>query len=93
MTTNVRDYSLVRIGMPILFMTGPYAGQTIQYVYLPWSSMLVHVVLGEVWSFKVRTSVPFTIDIFGLMHVIDQRLRKRIWDKSTRPLPDMSTSY
>ena len=65
-TTNVRDYSLVRIGMPILFATGPYAGQTIRYVYLPQSSVLVHIVLGEVWSFKVRTSVPYTIDIFAI---------------------------
>ena len=66
MTTNVRDYSLMQIGMPILFATGPYAGQTIWYVYLPQSSMLVHVVLGEVWSFKVRTSMPYIIDIFAI---------------------------
>ena len=66
MTTNVRDCSLVRIGMPILFMTGLYAGQTIQYMCLPWSSMLVHVVLREVQSFKVRTSMPYTIEIFAI---------------------------
>ena len=92
-TTNVGDYSLAQIGMPILFTTGLYAGQTIRYVYLPRSSTLVHVVLGEVWSFKVRTSVPIPLIFLQLMRVIEQRLRKWIWDESTRPLPDMSTSY